>query len=302
MAEVEKAEPIRTTNGGFENPWSTWQGLPNMKEFFKWILTRKERCAKTTLEEQLPVMNPNFAVEDENLRATWLGHATVLIQMERICVLTDPCFSPKCSPISIFGPQRIRPPPCSLDDLPKVDAVLISHNHYDHLDSTAVRTLNARFGADLRWYVPLGLKEWFCNVGCFNVAEFNWWQEDVLTTGDNTHRMVCLPSQHWSCRNGFDRNRSLWCSWAVIGARHRFYFAGDTGYFTAFASIGHFYGPFTLAAIPIGCYKPRSFMKSQHVCPEEAVKIHLDVKAKNSIGIHWGTYDMGSTEVMILHP
>lgn len=187
----------------------------------------------------------------------------------------------------------------------QINAVVISHNHYDHLDYPAVHALHARFGDDLRFYVPMGLRGWFEKYGITNVVELTWWQTHTLRSSsssadqDRSIDFVFLPAQHWSLRSGFDRNQSLWGGWGVIGRQHRFYFGGDTGYCPEFKNIGAHYGPFDISAIPIGCYSPRHFMCSQHVNPADAVQIHQDIRSKFSLGIHWGTYEMGSIEVSL---
>ena len=194
----------------------------------------------------------------------------------------------------MVGPKRYRDVPCSIHDLPcHLDAVLISHNHYDHLDMNTVTLLNARYGVDVRWFVPLGLTSWFESAGCENVVELDWWEESCIPEKLDTS-FIFVPAQHWSKRTLADDNKSLWGGWVVIGPRHRFYFAGDTGYCPSFKEIGTMYGPFTASAIPIGAFEPRWFMKYQHVNPEEAVAIHLDVRSDFSLAIHWGTFALAN--------
>jgi N-acyl-phosphatidylethanolamine-hydrolysing phospholipase D len=151
------------------------------------------------------------------VQATWVGHSTFLVQLEGLTLLTDPVFSERCSPVQFLGPRRVRPPAFPLDhpDLPKIDAVLLSHNHYDHLDKGSVRQLSARFGDRLRWYVPLGMKGWFTARGVHNVAELDWWQEEVHPGGGV--RIAFTPAQHWSMRSPWSRKASLWGGWAVLG-------------------------------------------------------------------------------------
>ena len=225
---------------------------------------------------------------------TWLGHSTVVVSMDGVFFMTDPIFSDRASPSQMVGPKRYRDVPCSVHDLPStLDAVLISHNHYDHLDMSTVTLLNARYGVDLRWFVPQGLGSWFESAGCDNVVELDWWEENCIPEKGDVS-FVFVPAQHWSKRTLSDDNKSLWGGWAVIGPNNRFYFSGDTGYCPVFKQIGQMYGPFTAAAIPIGAYEPRWFMKYQHVNPEEAVQIHEDVKSNFSLGIHWGTFALAN--------
>lgn len=218
---------------------------------------------------------------------TWIGHATVLLQVKGYNILTDPHFSDRASPVSWAGPRRAAPPGLSVDELPPIDVVLISHDHYDSLDTESVRALAARpAGKDTLFLVPLGLKSWFLEQGIERVAELDWWEEHVL----DDLRIVAAPAQHWSKRNLFGRNRTLWAGWAVLSDELRFLFAGDSGYSPHFADIGERLGPFDLAAIPIGAYEPRWFMRPHHVNPEEAVQAHLDVRSRRSVAIHWGTF------------
>lgn len=219
-------------------------------------------------------------------RVTWIGHATVLVQIGAVNVITDPQFSERASPIGFAGPQRVVPPTPALADLPRIDAVLISHDHYDHLDIESVKALANQPGGSPRFFVGLGLKEWFAQFGITDVVEMDWWQR-VDFKGVEIH---FTPVQHWSKRTLTDANRRLWGGWVVRRPTFSFFFTGDAGYSQDFADIGQRLGPFDLAAIPIGAYAPRWFMRIMHVDPAEAVKVHQDVRARQSLGIHWGTF------------
>jgi L-ascorbate metabolism protein UlaG (beta-lactamase superfamily) len=219
---------------------------------------------------------------------TWIGHATVLLQVEGKNILTDPHFSPRASPVQWAGPQRVVPPGMALEELPPIDLVVISHSHYDALDAGSVERLAERPGGSRTLFVvPLGLKGWFAKRGIENVVELDWWQETEV--GGLT--VTAVPVQHWSKRSLFGRNRTLWAGFAIRGAGFNFLFAGDSGYAPHhFREIGARLGPFDLAAIPIGAYAPRWFMGKNHVDPEESLQIHRDVRARRSVAIHWGTF------------
>ncbi len=181
--------------------------------------------------------------------------------------------------------------PITIDKIPRVDAVVISHNHYDHLDYQSILDLNNKFTSKgINWFCGMGTKQWFNSIGINeNVHELNWWQSKKFNNID----FVFTPSQHWCARGIFDRNKCLWGSWTMVGLKKRIFFAGDTGYCTAFNEIGKKYGPFDLSFIPIGAYHPRWFLSPQHVDPEQAVQIHVDVKSQKSLAIHWGTFALG---------
>ncbi|KAL0967203.1 hypothetical protein UPYG_G00249110 [Umbra pygmaea] len=290
----------RDVYGRFTNPWPTWR-FPSYATLLRFLLLEKNHSdvpsSTEVLDKELPVEKPWFVRDPEGasmsagsaLRVTWLGHASVLVEMDGVVFLTDPIFSQRASPFQFVGPKRYRGPPCTVGQLPKIDAVLISHSHYDHLDAGTVTQLNERFGGDLRWFVPLGLMDWMQKSGCENVIELDWWEENCVPGHDEV-TFVCTPAQHWCKRTPMDENKVLWGSWSVLGPCNRFFFAGDTGYCPVFQEIGRRFGPFDLAAIPIGAYLPRDVMRGQHVDPEEAVLIHKDVQAKHSVAIHWGTF------------
>jgi N-acyl-phosphatidylethanolamine-hydrolysing phospholipase D len=221
-----------------------------------------------------------------NPSITWVGHATLLLQVGGVNVLTDPNWGERASPLSWAGPRRLSPPGIAFEDLPRIDVVLISHDHYDHLDLSTVKRL-AQNHAPL-FLVPLGLKAWFSAGGIDRVEELDWWGER-LYRGVN---FVCVPAQHFSQRTLWDGNRRLWASWAVLSSHRKLYFSGDTGYFAGFTQIGKRYGPFDVAAIAIGAYMPPEIMKGVHTAPEEAVQAFIDLKAQALLGIHWGTFDL----------
>ncbi|KAJ8008811.1 hypothetical protein DPEC_G00082300 [Dallia pectoralis] len=302
--EEEVTGSNRDKHRRFSNPWPTWK-FPSYSTMLRFVLLEKNHSnvpsSKEDLDKELPVVDPWFVRVPEGasrglgsaLRVTWLGHSSVLVEMDGVVFLTDPIFSQRASPFQFVGPKRYRGPPCMVGQLPVIDAVLISHNHYDHLDSGTVAQLNERFGADLRWFVPLGLMDWMQKSGCENVIELDWWEENCVPGHDDV-TFVCTPAQHWCKRTPTDDNQVLWGSWSVLGPVNRFFFAGDTGYCPAFLEIGRRFGPFDLAAIPIGAYHPRHVMRGQHVNPEEAVLIHKDVQAKHSLAIHWGTFALAN--------
>jgi len=217
---------------------------------------------------------------------TWIGHATLLLQVGGVNILTDPHLTERASPVSFAGPKRHMPPALSIAELPHIDVVVVSHNHYDHLDVGTVKQLNRQGGGPPRFFVPLGQKAWFTSEGIDNVAELDWWDR-AHYRGLDIHM---VPVQHWSARTPWDRNETLWGGWIIEHANLRFFFSGDTGYSKDFADIRSRFGPIDLAAIPIGCYEPRWFMKANHVNPEEALQIHRDLGARRSVGIHWGTF------------
>ncbi len=220
------------------------------------------------------------------LRAFWIGHASVYVEIDGLRLLLDPVFAERVSPIAI-GPKRFHPPPIALADLPRIDAVLISHDHYDHLDMETVRVLAAR---GTRFFVPLGigahLERW--GVPLAQIEEMEWWQRKTLGGVE----FVCTPTRHYSGRSLGDRSATLWSSWSVLGPRHRFFYSGDTGYGTHFQEIGSRLGPFDLAFVKIGAYGPGQSWIDIHMPPEEAVQANRDVGAKRMFPVHWSTFNL----------
>jgi N-acyl-phosphatidylethanolamine-hydrolysing phospholipase D len=215
---------------------------------------------------------------------TWIGHSTLLVQLDGVNFLTDPNWALRSGPFGgLVGVRRFTPAPMRLEDLPRIDFVLISHDHYDHLDEPTVLRIAKIFNPT--FVVPLGIKAWLADRGITNAVELGW-GESVKLQGLT---IVCSPAQHGSGRTMIDQGRRLWASWAVLGSQ-RFYFAGDTGYYSHFKEIGEALGPFDLAALPIGSYTPREIAHPSHISPEEALQAWTDLRAARFIGIHWGTF------------
>ena len=217
---------------------------------------------------------------------TWIGHATLLVQLDGLSVLTDPQWSDRAGPTLWLGPRRLGPPGLAFESLPRIDVVVISHDHFDHLDLPTVRRLAATH--DPLFLVPLGLRAWFRDNGMSHVEELDWWQERQY----RGVRFVCVPAQHFSQRSFWDGNRRLWASWAIVGRDRRLYFGGDTGYFAGFREAGRRLGPFDVAALAIGAYLPAEIMKAVHTTPEEAVQAFVDLDGRVMLGMHWGTFDL----------
>lgn len=227
---------------------------------------------------------------------TWINHSTFWIQLDRKSFLVDPIWNERCSPFPFMGPKRHRPPPLSIDQIASLDFIIISHNHYDHLDKQTLEYLCKRH-PHVEWIVPKGVKKWFTRylpfLGPGKIKELNWWE----TYESEGFWFTSVPAQHFSGRGLFDRNRSLWMGCVVESKKSnkRFYFAGDTGYNPYdFKEIGKKLGSFDLSILPIGAYTPRPFMKAVHVNPEESVLIHQEVRSKLSIGGHFGTFHLSN--------
>lgn len=228
-----------------------------------------------------------LAAATNNPSVTWIGHATMLVRLAGKNVIFDPNFSERASPVSFAGPKRIVALPIDIPELPRIDVVMISHNHYDHLDADSVQRLAASPHGSPLFLVPKGLAAWFKERGITRVNEYDWWEE----MREGPLRITFVPVQHWSRRGLSDTNQSLWGGWIVEGEGLRIIHTGDTGYSPDFKDIGQRLGPFDMAFIPIGAYAPRWFMKIMHVDVPEAVQIRADLRAERAIGMHWGTFE-----------
>ena len=270
--------------GRFFNPWADTDR--SIRELLRWRLTTKPEPWPATVRNR-PYLAPPGAVDEGQAAITMIGHACVLVRVEGFTLLTDPQFSDRAGPFGRFGPTRVRPPGIAPRDLPAINAVFVSHNHYDHLDPASLRWLTEQRAP--AFVVPLGLKAPLERLRIGPVIELDWWESaDVLGA-----EIVLTPAQHWSSRTMFDRRRTLWggCMLRVPGAP-RIYFAGDTGYAPFFSDVRERLGAPDVALLPIGAYEPRWFMKPMHMTPEEAVRAHVDLGAKVSIATHHGVFRM----------
>jgi len=217
----------------------------------------------------------------------FLGHASLLLRLNGKYILTDPVFSRRASPVPFAGPIRKTPPVMSVAALPALDALVISHNHFDHLDYATIRQLLRRF-PQLTFFVPLGLGEWCRRRGAKQIVELDWWQSYTFEGLGFT----AVPAQHWSMRTLWDRNRSLWCGWVFEGPNQRFWFSGDTGYTPELLTIPQRLGKLNTIAIPIGAYAPRWFMSVHHMDPQSAVSLWQQLGMPQAIPIHWGVFEL----------
>ncbi|MBI2897744.1 MAG: MBL fold metallo-hydrolase [Deltaproteobacteria bacterium] len=258
--------------------------VPGVKQLLKWTVVDSVSGRRRRAPRRAPV--PVVANDGRRLReavgleaATWVGHATFLIQTGGLAILTDPIFSTRIATI-----RRNVPPGLRIEDLPAIDVILISHNHRDHLDLPTLRRLGPRPLA----LVPSGVGRTMRRAGLERVIELEWWQShDVADV-----RFTFVPSHHWSGRSIADRNASLWGGWGILSPRRRLYFAGDTGYFPGFREIGERLGPLDAALLPVGSYDPRWFMRAQHMDPSDAVRAFVDLGADRLIAMHWGTFKL----------
>lgn len=229
---------------------------------------------------------PPALQEGDAAVVTFVGHATFLIQTRAANVLTDPVYSDRASPVAFAGPRRVRRPGVAFDDLPEIAVVLVSHNHYDHCDLRTLRALDRRFHPLV--VTPLNNGRLLKSAGIRRVEELDWWQEPAAAPLP----IVLTPAQHFSARHPFDRNRALWGGFLVSAAGRRIFFAGDSGYAPHFREVRERSSGVDLALLPIGAYEPRWFMKDVHMNPAEAVQAHLDLGARESIGMHFGTFQL----------
>ena len=290
------------------NTWPEYQYFPGNMQFLRY-LCRNFRDIVTDfkipsdLDQTFPLQEVDWNALREptcSLQVTWIGHASLLVQMNGYNILTDPVFSSRCAPTQFAGPKRYRPPAFEVDDLKKqqisVDFVLITHNHYDHLDYQSVADL-ARSFPKATFVVPLGLESWLKrSIGRdLKIVQLDW--DECFSPSPSIH-ITAVPMCHWSNRYGWDRDKSLWCGFIIKGEKQTFLFPGDTGWFDGLHEIGKRYGPIDMAALPIGAYQPTELMRASHTNPEEAVEMMNAIQAKQAVPIHWGTFPLTLEPVM----
>ena len=278
-----------------EERFSNSDGMKNEKslsEVLKWSWSREE--PKKEFIKTNDSINLN-SLKDREHYGLWIGHSTFLLNNGDLTILTDPIFSNRASPLTFAGPKRLIKPVVKIKDLPKVDVITISHNHYDHLDINSLRKIQKKF-PNVKILVPKGDLKLLKNYNLNNGHEFLWWEEITI----NNTNFTFTPAQHWSARGLRDRNKSLWGSWFIKNGDRNIFHAGDTGYSKDFIEIRNRLGEVDFAMIPIGAYDPQWFMSYSHVNPEEALNIAKDLNAKKSIGMHWGTFIL--TDEPVLEP
>ncbi len=252
-------------------------------DFLAWQLDKEPGPWRDWVDAE-PGPKPPERVGRGELRVTFVNHATTLVQVDGLNILTDPIWSERASPVSFAGPRRVRPPGLRFEDLPPIDVVLLSHNHYDHMD---VPTLQALARAHRpRLFAGLGNSS-FLACEDLTATDLDWWQSVALT---DEVTLTSVPTRHFSNRGLTDQDENLWTGYVISGPAGRVYFAGDTGYGPHFRAVRERLGPPRLAILPIGAYEPRWFMREVHVAPDEAVQAHLDLGAGTSLGMHFGTF------------
>jgi L-ascorbate metabolism protein UlaG (beta-lactamase superfamily) len=273
----------------FFNPSGELQA-PSLSDLPKWWWRRVRGQQRAAWPEQMPPpLTPALpaTIPSGRVAVTLIGHSTFLLQWPGFNVLTDPVFSSHAGAFGLLGPRRVRPPALRLGQLPPIDAVLLSHNHYDHLDLPSLRWLARE--RQPRVIATLGNKAWLETRGVGNVVELDWWQAHRIMP---ECEVTCTPARHFASRTLWDRNRTLWGGFALKTAAGSIYFAGDSAWCGAFETIGTRLGPFDLALIPIGAYEPRWLMEAVHMNPDEAVRAHLAVRSRRSLGMHFGTFQL----------
>ncbi|KAJ2916883.1 hypothetical protein MD484_g3479, partial [Candolleomyces efflorescens] len=305
---------------------------------------------ENAIQENLPIRTPNWGSKssqsqpENSIKTTWLGHACFLVEFPSrtdatdtrgVRVLFDPVFSDRCSPFTFLGPKRFTPPPCKIEDIPEIDAIVISHNHYDHMDTHTLQTLYRRAAErPPQIFAPLGNGAYLRSIGVPESSThiMDWWDSKRLTielpasgSGVSSPKptfsvdVTCTPCQHFTGRSLTDRFKTLWSSWVIEEVSSsssafsplKLFFGGDTGYRSvmdgqnedevptcpAFKTIGETFGGFDVALIPIGAYHPRQFMSPIHCAPQDSVRLFKDIKAKKAIGMHWATWVLTTEDV-----
>ena len=278
------SDHYNSKKGTFFNPTLEKQSK-SLSDILKWKFT-------TTAEdwpEFIPLTSkPNLKppIKENEVNLSFINHSTFLLQLKGINILTDPVYSERVSPISFLGPKRVHDPGVPLKNLPPIQVVIISHNHYDHLDLETLKKLEEKFKPI--FIAPLGDETLLQNEGLTNIIALDWYQNYKV----HDTEIIFTPTQHWSRRGLLDTNKSLWGGYIIRKADKKIYFGGDAGYSKYYKEIFNRYGAMDLSLLPIGAYAPRWFMQDMHMDPEEAIWAHQDLKSRKSIGIHFGTFQL----------
>ena len=262
----------------------------SIKDLIRWQRNQKKPILSSIdLSDEWKLVD----FEKSNNFMIWIGHSTFLIKKNNLVILTDPVFSERASPFKRLGPKRLIPPAILLNELPKIDVVTISHNHYDHLDIRSLKKLS-KLNPNLIFLIPKGDIDIFNKKNIDNVKEFVWWEEISI----DDFIFTFTPVQHWSARGLFDRNESLWGGWFIKSNDYSLYHAGDTGYSNDFIETQKRLGSPKYAFLPIGAYDPEWFMAASHVNPEDSIRIMKDLGAEFSFGMHWGTFTLTAEDTL----
>ena len=284
---TEKPYPISDHSDGkrFYNRDGSDKGLSDISQFLWQSLWNESAWPESLSNPEASTISDRVK---EGIRATYINHATVLVQVDGLNILTDPIWSERASPVTFAGPKRIRPPGIAISDLTEIDLVLISHNHYDHLDTATLRQLRQQQNKEPVILSGLGSAALLRSLGYNQAIELDW-SDSTSVEGTTVHFVEC---QHRSARGVFDQMRTLWGSFVIQTSQGNIYFAGDTGYSPHFKEQGERFGSFALSILPIGAYEPRWFMKDIHLNPAEAVKAHIDLNSEQSLGMHFGVFQL----------
>ena len=271
----------------FAGEYKNTNGIAIDKPFSDLLKWQRNKDDPVTTSIEVSDAWKKIDLDNDNNYSIWIGHSTFLIKKDNLTILTDPIFSERASPFKRFGPKRLIPPALNISELPKIDVVTVSHNHYDHLDIRSLKILH-ELNPDIIFLIPKGDKNIFDKRNIKNVFEFEWWQNFMIQNVEFTF----TPVQHWSARGLFDKNDSLWGGWYIKNKDYSIYHAGDTGYSNDFITTKEKLGSPKYSFIPIGAYEPEWFMAASHVNPEDAIKIMLDLESEYSFGMHWGTFTL----------
>ena len=297
MTETQKEREARiqsspqSRNGTFVNPNGLSSKLFSLETwgFIKEYISGKRIDPKPLLDLPIHRLEPEQWENNQEgqFSFSWLGHSSILISMENHLILVDPVLEERASPFSWTGPKRFHPPPITAEELPSVDVVLITHDHYDHLEKSTLVTVNEKVE---RFIVPLGigtlLEDWGINPS--KITELDWWE--IYSYG--SLKFHATPAVHYAGRGIFDGNQRLWCSWSIVGKEKRAFISGDSGYFDEFKNVGERLGPFDVTFLKIGAFNDKGTWRALHMTPEEAGQQHLDLRGKLLVPLHWATFDL----------